>query len=291
MTLAADETPAPELALDSLRGLYEALAGNIALIAVALIVAVILLAVVWALASAVQRGLGRTAADPLVVGLLGRVVRVVGVIAALLLALSISGVPVLTAVATLGLAGLAVALALQGILENFIAGVILLVRRPLRAGEQVLTGNHEGTVLDIDLRVTKLVTYDGELVLVPNAEVFKNTITNFTRRGRRRTHVRIAVDYRDDHDVARDIVREAVGAVEGVLADPPPEVWLAELADSGVEFEIVYWTLPDMLTVRRVQDRVLGTAKRAVQDTGLTIPWPIRTLVVDGPVQVDRDEP
>lgn len=137
-----------------------------------------------------------------VTGLGERLVRLLVVVAAALLALSVAGVPVGAALAGLGIAGLAIAFALQSILENFVAGIILILRKPFTHGEQIVIGEHEGTVDDIDLRVTRLVDYDGEQIIIPNGEVFSSTILNLIRRGKRRTRVVVGIDYRDDHNAA-----------------------------------------------------------------------------------------
>jgi small-conductance mechanosensitive channel len=223
--------------------------------------------------------------------LLSRLVRLLGIIGALLLMLSVAGVEVGSVLAALAVAGVAVGLAVQGILENFIAGVILLVRKPFSAGDQVRSGEFEGTVESIDLRVTNLIDYDGEIILIPNRDVYNDPLVNLTRRGKRRTVVVVGVDYRDDHDDARAVIFDAVRSVEGVLDHPEPEVLLTELGESSVNFEVRYWTRPDIRSVRRTQDRVLAAAKRGIQDAGMTIPWPIRTLVPDGTFHTTRREP
>lgn len=240
-------------------------------------------------ARAAERAMRRTSADPSAVGLLTRLSRTTVIVAVLIYALEILGVRVGPLLAGLGIAGLAVGLALQGILENFVCGIILLLRRPFRAGDQIMTNDYEGTVQQIDTRVTRLRDYDGRLVLIPNAEVYKQPLVNLTRLGSRRTSVFVGVDYRDDADRARAVIAHAVGGVEGVAADPPPEVLLTELAESSVLFEVRYWTAPDIATVRQVQDGVLSAAKRGIQDAGMTIPWPIRTLAMDGPVRLGRE--
>ena len=228
----------------------------------------------------------------MVVGLLGRVVRVLLIALALLVALSVAGVAVGPALAGLGVAGLAIGLAVQGIIENFVAGVILIVRRPFREGDQIIVcGTHEGTVHTIDLRVTQLIDYDGEKILIPNAEVYKNAIVNLTHADARRTRVVVSVDYRDDQDEARAVIAEAVGRVEGVHRQPSPQVYIFQLGESSVDFEIRYWTDPDIASVWETRDRVLSAAKRALEDAGITIPWPIRTLSLDNAVRVEREEP
>lgn len=281
-----DPVDALDPAVDTLEELANGLVGALPLVALALVLGVLGIVLASVLSRGAQRALRRTRAAPMAISLVGRLVRILLVLAAILLALAVAGVEVGPALAALGVAGIAVALALQSILENFIAGLILLARRPFTAGDQISSNELEGTVLEIDLRVTKLRSYDGEIILIPNIEVFQNPIVNFTREGARRAHVFVGVDYRDDHDEAREVIRAAVAGVEGVLADPPAEAWLTELGDSSVDFELVYWTAPQRILSRRVQDEVLGAVKRAIDDAGLTIPWPIRTLVMDSSVEV-----
>jgi small-conductance mechanosensitive channel len=237
----------------------------------------------------VERALGRTRADHLAVVMLSRIVRLVGMIGAVLVGLATAGVAVGSVLAGLAVIGVAIGLAVQGTLENFIAGIIMMVRKPFSAGDQVRSGEFEGTIDAVDLRVTRLIDYDGELVLIPNRDVYNNTLINLTRRGKRRTVVMVGVDYRDDHDDARAVILDAVRAVEGVLDHPEPEVLLTELGESSVNFEVRYWTRPDIRTVQRTQDRVLASVKRGIQDAGLTIPWPIRTLIPDGTFRTSHE--
>lgn len=276
---------------DDARTFGAAIVDRLPVIATALAVGLIALVFALLLARVVERTLGRTRADHVAVVLLSRIVRLLGIIGALLLTLSIAGVEVGSVLAGLAVAGVAVGLAVQGILENFIAGVILLVRKPFSAGDQVRTGEFEGTIESIDLRVTNLIDYDGEMILIPNRDVYNNPLVNLTRRGKRRTVVVVGVDYRDDHDDARAVIFESVRGVDGVLEHPEPEVLLTELGESSVNFEVRYWTRPDIRSVRRTQDRVLAAAKRGIQDAGMTIPWPIRTLVPDGTFHTTRREP
>ena len=282
---AADEPLEP--AIETVEGLYQGFVRNLPLIGIALALAVIGIVLTFSLTSGARRGLERTKADPVAVDFTIRILRILGIVLAVLAAFAIAGVQVGPALAGLGLAGLAVAFAVQSILENFIAGIILLVRRPFRAGDQIRTSDFEGTVQDIDLRVTRLIDYDGVLTLIPNVDVYTNPVVNLTRRGKRRTVLTIGIDYRDDHDLAREVIRAAVTSVDGVLTDPSPEVLLTELGESSVDFEIRYWTLPDIRSVRYTQDAVLSAAKSRIEEAGLTIPWPIRTLVMDGPVALD----
>jgi small conductance mechanosensitive channel len=270
-----------EVLTDAVTELAAGFVAQVPIVLLALALLVVLLVATRYTVRGVDRTLVRARIDDTVRRLVTMLLRVGLALTSALVALSVAGISVGAALAGLGLAGLALAFALQSILENFVAGVLILIRKPFRAGDQIITGEFEGTVDDVDLRVTRLVDYDGELVLVPNATVFTEPLVNLTRRGARRTRVTIGIDYRDDHDAAGPLLVDAVTAVEGVLVDPRPEALVTELGESSVDLEVRYWTAPDIRTVRHTQDRVLRACKTAVEGAGMSIPWPIRTLAPD----------
>lgn len=277
-----------DLMLETLQGLGAAIVARLPLIVIALVIVVLGVLVAGYVARVTVNGMRRTNADAMVVSLSSKLVRIAIVVAFLLLALSLTGVSVGALLASLGIAGLALAFALQNILENFVSGILLLSRKPFRSGDQIRIGELEGTVDDIDLRVTKLVDYNGELLLIPNADVFRSTLVNRTRRGMRRTVVTVGIDYRDDHDRAREVILHAVQGVDGVQKMPPPEVQVVAFAESSVDFEVRYWTEPRNAEVLRIRDVVLRRVKSAIEAAGMTIPWPIRTLAFDGGSRPDE---
>lgn len=272
--------------VQSVRDLVNSFLATLPLVVVALVVLAAGIAAAAWLARGAERALRRTATDVMVVDLSARLVRLLTIIACALLALSVAGVPVGAALASLGIAGLALAFALQNILENFVAGILLMLRKPFRAGDPIRTGDFEGTVEHVDLRVTRLLSFGGLTVLIPNADVFTSPLTNLTVRGIRRTSVTVGVDYRDDHDRAREVILEAVRGVEQVLDAPEPEVLCTALGDSRVDFEIRFWSLPRNIEVMRASDAVLRAVKTAIAEAGMTIPWPIRTLSFDNPLRL-----
>ncbi len=246
--------------------------------------------VIRLLMPSIDRALRRTDLDTSLRKLARATIRFTLTFILLLLSLSLAGVDVGTAFAALGIGGLALAFALQNILENFVAGLLILLRRPFLIGDLIVTNGYEGVVEDIRMRTTRLIAVDGEKVLVPNADVFRNPLMNLTDRGMRRTRLAVGIDYRDDHDAAREVLSRFLPTVDGVMSEPEPEVLIRALGDSSVEFELRYWTLPANSDVARARDRVLSAAKRAVEEAGMTIPWPIRTLVVDGGAVTVRQE-
>ena len=270
-----------ELITDAVAELAGDLLLRLPLILLAVIVLALLLVTVRFVLMGVKRGMKRADVDFTVRRLVANLLRLVLVVLALAVALAIAGVEIGAVLAALGLIGLGLALAMQNILENFIAGVLLLMRKPYDRHELIATNGIEGYVEDIDLRVTTIRQYDGTLTLVPNADVLDNPLTNLTRRGVRRGEVMVGIDYRDDHEVARDVLLAAVDDVELVLEDPPPAVLLRRLGDSSVDFAIRFWFDVELSFLPVVEDAVLRACKTAVDEAGLTIPWPIRTLAAD----------
>lgn len=205
-----DPTSVLDTLIEAAEALAEGFVARLPLVVLALVLLVVGLLLVKFVVKWTEHGLQRSRIDQAVSHLVVNLLRVMLVVFVLLLALSVAGVQVGAALAGLGLAGLALAFALQNILENFVAGLLILMRRPFRRGDQIETNDYAGVVEDIDLRVTRVRVFDGELVLIPNATVFTEPITNLTQRGHRRSRVVVGIDYRDDHDRARDVLLEAV---------------------------------------------------------------------------------
>ncbi len=272
---------ATSVLVEAVQDLIDGFVASLPSLSIGLVIVLVGLVVARGIADVAGRGLRRAGGDQVVVSLGQRLTRLLIVIAAFLLALSVAGVPVGAALAGFGIAGLAIAFALQSILENFVSGILLIIRKPIMHGEQVVIGEHEGTVEDIDLRVTRLVDHDGQLVIIPNGEVFRTTIVNLTRRRVRRSRVVVGIDYRDDHEAVGDLLRAAVGALDVVLDTPPVSAGLVALGESSVDVEVRYWTTADIATVVDARDQVLRTVKTAVEQAGMTIPWPIRTITPD----------
>ena len=283
----------PNTILELIGEAFAELAGDILarlpLILIALLVLAVLLLGVRLIMSGVNRGMRRADLDFTVRRLVSNLLRLGLLLTVLLLVLSIAGLEIGAMLAALGLIGLGIALALQNILENLISGVLILIRKPYDRGEIVITAGLEGYVEDIDLRVTTIRAYDGTMTLVPNADIYRSPITNLSRRGTRRAEVPIGIDYRDDHEQARQVLFETVDALEEVLEDPPPVVVLTDLADSSVDFEVRVWFDVHEQSLVGMRDLVLSTCKTALEAAGMTIPWPIRTLAADmHPLQVEH---
>jgi small-conductance mechanosensitive channel len=222
------------------------------------------------LARAVRRGDSEFGAAEAI----GRTAGLLVTLAALTYALVALGVRLGPFVGALGIGGIAIAFAAQTILSNFLASVILQIRRPCRRGEQVTVNGVSGVVEEINFRTVVVRTYDGERVFVPSAKVLNDPIYNHTRLGRRRTALPVSVPYDVDLDKVRALLGEAVRRAEGVLPDPPADVWVESFADSGVQVVARFWHPPDIASMWRVRSAVAVEMKRALDDAGIDIPFP-----------------
>lgn len=200
------------------------------------------------------------------------------------------GVSVAPVLGALGLLGLAAAFAFQDILENFIAGILMSLRRPFENADQIRTGDFEGTVEDITLRSVTLRTFDGAKVYVPNAMVWKSPITNYTELGARRTTLSVGVAYDTDLDAARDVIIETVRSIEGVRSDPEPEAWVEEFGSSSIDYAVRFWHDPHMAVKWRVRDAVARALKRRFDTEGIEIPFPQRVLHLPNARLVGSDQ-
>ncbi len=181
-------------------------------------------------------------------------------------------------IATLGLGSVAIGFAFQDIFKNFLAGILLLLQEPFRIQDQVIIGDYEGTVERIDIRTTKIRTYTGEQVLLPNATVFTSAVQVRTAFNSRRTDLAVGVDYNTPLSDAAEILQRTIQEVEGVLGNPNPEVDLVSFGDSSIDFIVRYWTLPQQKEVRQTQTKAIVAIKKAFDQADINIPYPIRTL-------------
>ena len=176
------------------------------------------------------------------------------------------------------MAGLALAFALQDLAENLIAGITMQIRQPMRRGDEIMTGDHEGTVVDITLRTVIIDTFDGERVHLPNSMVWKNPILEATQRNTRRTTLMVGVAYHTDLDRAKEVLETAAKETEGVLDHPVPVALVTEFGDSSINFAVRYWHRPRMANLWLVRDRVARNIKASLDQAEIEIPFPQRVV-------------
>ncbi len=199
-----------------------------------------------------------------------------GLLAALTLAFpSVDPVDVL---AGLGVISIAAGFAFQDIFSNLLSGLLLIMRQPFVAGDQITVDAHQGTVESITIRETSIKTFDGRRILIPNKDVYQNAICIQTAHPAVRTSVVVGCSYDDDLERAARTALDALGQTEGVLEDPGPEAYFTDFGDSSINLDLRYWSDPHQAEIRHTQHHVIVAVKAAFDEAGLDIPWPIRTL-------------
>lgn len=197
-----------------------------------------------------------------------------GVIAITLVAvLGQFGVQTTSLIALLGAAGLAIGLALQGTLSNVASGVMLLLLRPYRVGEKITAGAVSGTVQEIGLFHTEIITYDGLFVAMPNSVIFSSTIVNLTREPLRRTNFQVDIDRDADIGAAQAAIVDAMSRDSRVLKQPPPQVWIEALIGSQVLMNVHAWL--DNRDFISVQSDLKVLVRRTLNEHGFGPPVPV----------------
>ena len=216
---------------------------------------------------AVRRLSLRTAAPPEIGVLLGRMARIGILIIGVLLVLQQIGwgETVLSFVAGLGIAGLVIGFALQDIIKQFAAGVLLLMLRPFSVGDEVQIAAFEGTIVDVQLRATVLKTAGGDEVLIPNADVYTTAIVNLSRYDMRRHAVALTVPHETDLEQTRARLAHAIRGVSGVVADPPPTVVVTGFDGASVKIELRFWVDERVSNADAITTEVIAAARQALE--------------------------
>jgi small conductance mechanosensitive channel len=165
--------------------------------------------------------------------------------------------------------------AFRDLAENYLSGVLLSLRRPFEPGDHVVVDGHEGRVVSLNSRATILMTLDGNHLRLPNAQVFKGVLLNYTRNPKRRLRFTLGVGNEEDIALAQRLGRETLLAMEGVLDDPPPDALVLEAGDSSMTIQFSAWVDQRLASFGRVQSEGIRLVKAALEDAGMDLPEPI----------------
>jgi small-conductance mechanosensitive channel len=240
-----------------------------------------------------NRGM-RTSLKDLVYQLTSIAVWIVGLLIATVIAFP--GMTPAKALTVLGLGSVAIGFAFKDIFENFFAGILILWRYPFDRGDYISCDGMTGKVEQITIRNTLIRKLDGELAVVPNATLFKNNVDVLTSQPQRRVRMICGVAYDEDVDQSREIITQAVQSCESVQGKRTVEVFAQEFASSSINFEVSWWTGSKPLDLRRSRDEVVAAIKRALDQAGIEIPFPYRTLTfkdqaIAAAIGVHRESP
>jgi small conductance mechanosensitive channel len=236
-----------------------------------------------AVRSGVRRVMTKAEVDPIIIGFVGSMTYIALLAFVVIAALGQLGIQTTSFIAILGAAGLAVGLALQGSLANFAAGFLMIIFRPFKVGDFIEGAGVAGVVEAIHIFTTTLKTGDNKLIIIPNAKLSGDNITNYSAQETRRVDMTVGVAYDADLSVVRDVLNDIIGKEERVLKDPAPLVAVAELADNSVNFVVRVWTKTG--DYWGVKFDMTETIKNRFDAEGIGIPFPQRDIhIVSGQI-------
>ena len=222
----------------------------------------------------------RIAPNPFVAELLGQTIKVVFVILGLILGLSLVGAEAIigTLLGGAGVIGIAVGFAVKDTIENYISSLMLSIRQPFRARDHVDINGREGIVVRLTSRATILMTMDGNQLRIPNSEVFKGTILNFTKNPERRFTFELGVDANDDPLAAIKVGLDAIKALKFVLEEPKTTAIITEVGDSNIVLQFQVWVDQSNSDFAKARSITIRETKHALENHGFNLPEPIYQL-------------
>jgi len=216
--------------------------------------------------------MGHTKLDKILLEFIQSLINALIMVFVIIAALDQLGVNTNSVIAVLGAAGLAVGLALQGSLQNFAAGFMLLIFRPFKDGDFVEAAGTSGVVDKIGIFSTTLHTGDNKQVIIPNGAIYSGNIINYSSLGTRRIDMIFGIGYGDDMKKARDIIAQVIAADERVLKEPEPLIAVGELGSSSVNFYVRPWV--NASDFWPVKFALTENIKTAFDAQGISIPFP-----------------
>lgn len=210
--------------------------------------------------------------EPTIKGFIKKLVRVLLYILVILTTVSIMGIPMTSIVTLLASTGVAVSLAMQGVLSNLIGGFILILFKPIRTGEFIRVGENEGTVKAIGTFYTELATIDNKHINLPNSSLTNAAIINYSREGTRRLDLTFSVSYESDMDQVYEVLNRVIDEEDRLLQDPAPAVNLNKCGDSSLDFLLRAWVTTENFWP--VFFSLTENGKRALDRAGISIPYP-----------------
>lgn len=193
-------------------------------------------------------------------------------------------------IAGLGVSSVAIGFAFKDILQNWLAGMLILIRQPFEIGDQIAVTGYEGTVQHIETRATIIKTYDGQRAVIPNSDIYTNAVLVKTGNDIRRSQYDIGIGYADDIDEACDIIKAEIMKIEGVENDPGVEVYAWDLAASWVTLRARWWTDSKRGDVVKQRSEVIRSVKRALDAAAIDMPYDTKVhLFHDQTEETDGD--
>lgn len=229
----------------------------------------------------VRRVMEKAEVEPIIIGFVSSMAYIALLAFVVIAALGQLGIQTTSFIAILGAAGLAIGLALQGSLANFAAGFLMIIFRPFKVGDFIEGAGVAGVVQNIQIFTTTLNTPDNKTIIIPNAKLSGDNIINYSAQETRRVDMTVGVAYDADLAHVKNVLNDIIGKDERILADPGPQVAVAELADNSVNFVVRVWT--NTADYWGVMFDTTETIKNRFDKEGIGIPFPQRDIhIVSG---------
>jgi small-conductance mechanosensitive channel len=261
-----------------------------------LLAATVFLFVVWGVRKAVlfafKKGANKSHLRPSLVRAFTTIIGVAIWIVGILIAATIA-MPGLTAaklIAGLGVGSIAIGLAFKDTFENFLAGILILLRKPMQIDDHIECEDVDGQVKEITIRDTYIRRRDGTLVMVPNGYLYKNPLRVLTDWDERRFSIVCGVAYDEDIGKAREVIRKAVESVDGLSKKKGVDVFAENFGSSSIDFLIRWWSDSIPRDGREMTDKVVEAVKRDLDKAGIEIPFPYRTMTFKEPLSIAKSE-
>jgi len=261
---------------DSMYGLFNSFLSRLPYIAVAIIIFGVFLIIAKIVSRVINATGERTRLDITLAELLGRL----GSFVITILGVFVAAVIIFPAfkpgdlVAGLGITSVAIGFAFKDVLQNFFAGILILWRKPFLVGDQIKFREYEGAIEEINVRSTRIKTFDGERAVIPNGDIYANAVLVKTAYEKRRVKFTVGIGYLDDIEAGRETIRKVLDSAQGVLPDPGPWIYVSELAPSSVNFTVYFWVESSQANVLKVSDKVATGIKYALDEAGIDMPYP-----------------
>jgi small conductance mechanosensitive channel len=229
-----------------------------------------------ALKNVIKRMMAKGNVDEILISFVGNLTYIALLAFVIIAALNQLGIQTTSFIAIIGAAGLAIGLALQGSLANFAAGVLMIIFRPFKVGDYIEGAGVAGTVEKVHIFTTQLKTPDNKTIIIPNAKIMGDNITNYSAKDTRRVDMVIGVGYGDDLKKVREILEDILAKDDRILKDPAPTIGVLELGDNSVNFAVRPWVKRDDYWGAYFD--VTETVKRRFDEEGISIPYPQRDV-------------
>jgi small-conductance mechanosensitive channel len=258
-------------------------------------IALVVLILTWLLAkmatSLGHKALGRKVNNPFVLRMVARLFAVPVVVVGIYLVLQLTGLTnlAMTVVGGTGLLGLVIGIAFKDIAENFLASILISVRRPFKIGDYIVVSGHEGVVQSVTTRGTVIMTLDGNHIHIPNAIIYKNTIVNVTANPNIRKQFTVGIGANDSITQAQQIALDVLNKHEAILTEPEPQVLVDSLGSATVNLIVYFWVNGQKNSAAKVKSAMIRLIKKAFDDAQIMMPDEAREVVFPEGIRIIQD--